>query len=30
MSQGWAMADRVCKSVEEDGIYYEFLKMGLI
>lgn len=24
------MADRVCKSVEEDGIYYEFLKMGLI
>ena len=24
------MADRICKSVEEDGIYYEFLKMGLI
>lgn len=24
------MADRVCRSVEEDGIYYEFLRMGLI
>lgn len=24
------MADRICRSVEEDGIYYEFLKMGLI
>ncbi len=24
------MADRVCRSVVEDGIYYEFLKMGLI
>ncbi len=24
------MADRICKSVEEDGLYYEFLKMGLI
>ena len=24
------LADEICKSVEEDGIYYSFKKMGLI
>jgi len=24
------IADRICKSVDEDGVYYEFIDLGII